>query len=503
MSGGVALLDYDADGWLDVFFPQGGRLADDPLEPRPIDRLFRNNHDGTFSDVSEAAGFANLPRDYTLAATVGDVDNDGRPDLFLSQLTAYTLLRNNGDGTFSDITEKAGLGGRRDNPSSAAFADLDNDGDLDLYVTHYMVFDPENPVLCQGENGEYLYCDPSRVTPAPDHLFRNNGDATFTDVTAEAGLTDPDGRGLGVVAADLDDDGLLDLFVANDGTANYLFHNLGNLKFEEVGLASGVAGNAEGGYQASMGVATGDADGDGKIDLLVTNFYGEASTFYRNLGSGLFTDQTAHSGIGRASRYLLGFGTAFADLDNDGDLDLLTTNGHVNDQRPFYPYAMPMQVMANAGDGRFTDATPSAGPALNKPILGRGLALGDLDHDGRLDAVVVPQGEPALLLRNTTDNGDKSLSLDLRGSASNRDAVGARVTLTASNRTQTAQRTGGSSYQSASGPALHFGLGEALRADRIELRWPSGRTDQFDNLDPGRYRLVEGENPQPLPPAER
>ncbi len=345
IGGGVAVLDYDGDGWLDVYLVQGGTVPA-PARPEPGsedgDRLFRNRGDGTFEDVTErrraSRGSAG---GYGLGVTVGDYDNDGRPDLFVTRWGSYPLYRNRGDGTFEDATERAGLGGDRDWPTSAAFADLDGDGDLDLYVCHYLAWDAEHPDALPRPRARR-----SRTSPAcrsgsprwPDHLFRNDG-GRFVDVTAEAGIVDRDGRGLGVVAADLDDDGRIDLFVANDMTANFLFRNRGGLRFEEIGHLAGVACNAEGGYQAGMGVACGDLDGDGRPDLAVTNFFGESTTFYRNLGSG--DVRRCHRGrrAQAPSRFLLGFGIAFLDVNNDGRLDLATANGHIHDLRPKVPYA--------------------------------------------------------------------------------------------------------------------------------------------------------------------
>jgi tetratricopeptide (TPR) repeat protein len=491
MSGGVGLLDYDGDGWLDVYCVQGGPIHPAPGRSNGGDQLFRNRGDGTFEDVTEAAGLAGLPRGYGLGVAVGDYDNDGDPDLFVSRLDTYALLSNRGDGTFQDVTEEAGLAGRRDNPTSAVFADLDNDGDLDLYVCHYMIWDENDPRLCRNEKGGYFYCDPSKVDPAPDRVFRNDG-GRFVDVTEEAGIADPGGRGLGVVAADLDDDGLIDLFVANDGTANFLFHNLGGFRFEEVAHLSGVASGADGGYRAGMGVACGDLDGDGRPDLFVTNFYGESATYYRNLGGLQFVDRTAASGLGTATRYLLGFGIGLLDYDRDGRLDVLITNGHVNDNRPYYPYGMPTALLANHGGGGLADVSRGAGAPWDVPRVGRGLALGDLDRDGRVDAVLLPQNEPVALLRNRTKGGHW-LSLLLEGTGSNRDAVGARVTIQAGGRKQTAWRLGGGSYQSANSPWLDLGLGPAEKVESVEVRWPSGRVDRYANLVADRaYRLVEG-----------
>jgi len=507
-AGGIGLLDYDGDGWLDVYAVQGGRFPPDPARPGPGDRLFRNRGDGTFADVTERAGLASLPGGFGHGVAVGDFDNDGRPDLFLTRWRSYALLRNRGDGTFEDATKLAGLGGDRDWPTSAAFADLDNDGDLDLYVCHYLRWDAESPTPCKrtGTTAESIdpdrrfdYCMPHPFPALPDHLFRNDG-GRFVDVTEAAGIVDRDGRGLGVVAADVDEDGLVDLFVANDTTANYLYRNLGGLKFEEVGLPAGVACNAEGAFQAGMGTACGDLDGDGKPDLAVTNFYGESTTFFRNLGGGMFADQTAAFGLAAPSRFLLGFGIAFLDADADGRLDLATGNGHVVDDRPNFPYAMPAQLLLGGAGGRLTDASATAGPAWRVPRVARGLAVGDLDNDGRVDLLLTAQDGPLAYFHNRSEGGH-SATFRLEGTASNRDGVGAVVTLTAGGRRQVIPRLGGGSFQSAADPRIRFGLGDRPRVESVEVRWPSGRVDRHRDLpgDAG-YLLREGEaTPRPLP----
>ncbi len=501
MSGGVGLLDFDGDGWLDVYCVQGGSLfatQGDPQPSTPGDRLFRNRGDGTFEDVTERSRIAAIAwgRGYGMGVAVGDYDNDGDPDVFVTRIDAYALYRNRGDGTFEDATAAAGLAGRRDNPTSAALADLDGDGDLDLYVCHYMVWDPANPPTCTNERREFFYCDPSKVEPAPDHAFRNDG-GRFVDVTAESGLAESGGRGLGVVAADLDGDNRVDLYVANDGTANYLFRNKGGFRFEDVALEAGVAGSASGGYQAGMGVGCGDLDGDGRPDLLITNFYGEGTTYYRNLGQGLFADASAASGLGLATRYLLGFGIAVADADDDGRPDVLITNGHVNDNRPNFPYAMPCRLYANRPDGRLVDISAQAGECWQVRRVGRGLAAGDLDNDGRLDAVILSQDEPLAYFHNKSEHIGHSATFRLEGTKSNRDGVGAKVTVTAGGRKQVGWRLGGGSYQSANDPRLHFGLGDASRVDSVEVLWPSGQVDRHESLPAGTgYLLREGE-PKP------
>jgi enediyne biosynthesis protein E4 len=499
-SGGVGLLDYDGDGWLDVFFVQGGPFPPEPATPN-ADRLFRNRRDGTFEDVTERSGIAAMPGGYGHGVAVGDYDGDGRPDLFITRWRSYALYRNRGDGTFEDVTKQAGLDGDRDWPTSAAFADLDNDGDLDLYVCHYFRWDENEKRSCADPNDPTVYhCGPLDFDPLPDHVFRNDA-GRFVDVTEASGCRETEGRGFGVVAADLDEDGKVDLFVANDMTADYLFHNQGGFKFVEKGLTAGVSSNATGAHQAGMGVACGDLDGDGRPDLVVTNFYNESMTYFHNMGDGFFGDESAAVGLAAPSRYLLGFGVAFLDADNDGRLDVMTANGHVFDGRPQYPWMMPVQFLRNVGEGRakFIDASSRSGPPFEVLRMGRGLAAGDLDNDGRIDVVVVSQNQPAAYLHNRSTAG-RFLTIQLEGTTSNRDAVGASVTVQVGARRLKAQRVGGGSFQSAGDPRLHFGLGTADRADAVEVRWPSGRIDRHPALQGGRgYRLVEGdESPKKL-----
>jgi tetratricopeptide (TPR) repeat protein len=507
MAGGVALLDYDGDGWLDVYVVQGGAFPPSADRPAAGDRLFRNRGNGTFEDASERSGIARMTGGFSHGVTVGDIDNDGHPDLFVTRWRAYALYRNRGDGTFEDITDRAGLGGDRDWPTSAALADFDNDGDLDLYVCHYLVWDSDHPVRCPRKKlagarerveseEEYTYCDPRAFAALPDRLFRNDG-SRFVDVTKEAGIVDPNGRGLGIVAADFDQDGRVDLFVANDTTANYIWHNLGGMRFEDAGVASGVACNADGAFQAGMGTACGDLDGDGLPDLLVTNFYGESTTLFRNIGSGAFTDQTVAMGLAGPSRFLLGFGIALLDANNDGFLDIATANGHVNDDRPKYPYQMPASLFLGDKNGRVSDATAAAGEPWSVPRIGRGLAVGDLDNDGRIDVVLVPQQTPLDYFHNQTEGGH-AVAFELEGTLSNRDAIGAVVTLTTSGRRRRRiWRCGGGSYQSASSPRIHFGLANDM-VEQIEVQWPSGKVDRYGPVEADRcFRLREGA-PKPV-----
>jgi hypothetical protein len=496
MCGGVGLLDFDGDGWFDVYVVQGGPFP--PLESASIqgDRLFRNRGDGTFEDVTERAGIASFPGGYGHGVTVGDYDNDGWPDLFVTRWRSYALYRNKGDGSFEDVTRQAGLGGDRDWPTSAAFADLDGDGDLDLYVCHYLKYDPSNPRRCtHPESPSKHECNPLDFPSLPDHVFRNDG-GTFIDVTAKSGFVDPAGRGLGVVAAHLDDDDMIDLYVANDMTANYLFCNRAAFRFEETGQLSGAAASADGGFKAGMGIALGDLDGDGLLDLAVTNYFGESTTFYRNMGGGYFADHSTAINLAALTRRLLGFGIAFLDADNDGCLDVLSANGHVLDPRPQIPWTMPLQLLQGSEGGRLTDVSQRAGEPFGPLHLGRGLAVGDLDNDGRLDAVVVAQNEPLIYLHNQTKDRGHFIVFSLEGTQSNRDGVGARITVSAGGRRHAAERYGGGSYQSASDPRVHIGLGAVTTVESVEIRWPSGQVDVHVGLKADRqYRLQEGATP--------
>ena len=501
-AGGVGLLDYDGDGWIDVYLTQAGSFPPDLNAPKTTgDRLFRNRRDGTFEDVTESSGLARFARGYGHGVSVGDFDNDGHPDLFVTRWRRYALYRNRGDGIFENVTEAAGLGGDRDWPTSSAFADLDNDGDLDLYVCHYLDWNTEKPTTCwDDKKGKYTYCAPQHFQPLPDHLFRNDG-GKFVDISAEAGIRDTDGRGLGVVANDLDGDGLVDIYVANDQSANFFFHNQGGMKFEEIGQVAGLASNGDGAYQASMGIACGDSDGDGRPDLAVTNFFNEYTTLYRNHGQGVFHDATAEAGVLLPTRHLLGFGISFLDANNDGLLDLATANGHVDDFRPEVPFQMPAQLLVGVAGDKFVDATKSAGAPWQAAKVARGLAAGDLDNDGNTDLLINALDAPLAYFHNRTAGGH-SITVSLEGTKSNRDAVGAKVVVkTSDGRRLSAWRIGGGSFQSAGDPRLHFGLGTTAHCDGIEVTWPSGRVEQFGPLatDSG-YLIREGSKaPQSLP----
>jgi tetratricopeptide (TPR) repeat protein len=494
MSGGVALLDFDNDGWLDVYAVQGGAFPNTSATPN-ADRLFRNRGDGTFEDVSARVGLDKSRGGYGHGVTVGDVNNDGYVDVFVTRYGAYALYMNQQGQRFIDSTNAWGLDGDADWPTSAAFADFDNDGDLDLYVCHYLAWDCENPRDCRTPQGAPTYCPPAALAACADRLFRNDGER-FVDVSREAGISDADteGRGLGVLAADLDGDGLVDLFVANDTTANYFFRNLGGLRFEEGAVRAGLSANASGGFLAGMGIACGDLDSDGVIDLAVTNFYGESTTLYKGVGDGLYVDRTTETRLGLATRNRLGFGLSFADVNNDGCLDILQANGHVDDYRPAYPYAMPAQLLLGTAQGRLSELPHNSDGPWKLPRVGRGLATGDLNNDGKVDCVIVDQLGPLAYLRNATADAGRYLVVQLRGTKSNRDAVGARLRVESGKRSWVGVRLGGGSYQSANDARLHFGLGDCVSVDRLTVEWPAGTTSIYRDLRTDRgYLLEEGE----------
>ncbi|QDV38777.1 FG-GAP-like repeat-containing protein [Tautonia plasticadhaerens] len=488
MGGGVGLIDFDGDGRLDVYLVNGCPLPVDHHDPPAPNRLFRNQGDGTFADVTESAGVGG--RGYGMGCAVGDIDADGDEDLFVSGFGSTVLYRNEGDGTFTDVTEAAGV--RSDRWSTAAgFADLDGDGDLDLVVVTYVEADPGTAPPCTDSSGRPIHCPPGRFPAQADLLFRNDGDGTFTDVSAESGIEVPDGRGLGLAIADLDGDGRLDLFVANDAVPDFLFLNRGGLRFEEVGVAAGAAFDGAGRATASMGVVADDLDGDGLIDLYHTNFRNEPDTLLRNLGGGQFADATPGSGLEAPSLAVTGFGASAFDGDNDGILDLFVANGHVDDQ-PWIeaPMAQPPRWYAGLGGGRYATAPAgTAGAYFDRRVVGRGSASGDLDGDGLVDLVVDHRDSPASLLRNVTPGPGHWLGVRLIGSASGPTPVGARVSCRAGGRTIARWQTAGTGYLSAPDRRLWFGLGDAGEVDELEIRWPSGAVERHTGL--AADRVVE------------
>jgi thioredoxin-like negative regulator of GroEL len=496
MGGGVGLIDYDGDGRLDLYFVNGCPLPIDPKAPPGPNVLYRNRGDGTFEDATARAGVPG--RGYGMGCAVGDYDNDGHDDLFVTGLGSTVLYRNRGDGTFEDATARAGVGSDRWT-TAAGWGDLDGDGDLDLVVVAYVAADPLAPPDCRDGTGRRLHCAPTSFPAQADLLFRNNGDGTFTDVSRDAGFDSvEEGRGLGLAIADLDGDGRLDVFVANDLSPDFLFLNRGGLRFEEAGMAAGVALNGAGRATASMGVVVEDLDADGRDDLFITNFLNEPNSLFHNLGEGHFADATLAAQLQAGSLAATGFGVVAPDLDNDGLPDLVIANGHVDDQ-PWLnsPMEQPPQAYRNLGGGRFAPADPAGVPYLSRRVVGRGLAAGDLDDDGRIDLVVVHRGAPAAVLRNRTDAGHW-LGLRLRGGRSGATPIGARATVRVAGRTVGRTLTSGTSYLSASDGRLWFGLGAATRVDELEVRWPSGRVQTFRDLPADRVlTLREGGTPEP------
>ena len=494
MGGGVALIDFDGDGRLDIYLCNGGPIVPEPGRVDPPCRLYRNEGGWRFADVTDRAGAPGPP--YAMGAAVGDYDGDGRDDLFVTGWRDQRLYRNAGGGRFEDATARAGVGSTLWG-TSAAFADLDGDGDLDLLVAAYLDFDPARAPFCAAPDGRRDFCGPEEFAAQGCRPYRNNGDGTFADVSKESGVVDRVGRGLGVIVADLAGDPKLDLFVANDGSPCRLFENRGGLRFAEVAAEAGVALDGRGEALAGMGVASGDIDGDGRPDLAVGNFLGRSTIGFRALGAGSFADATGPLGLGASTRPVLGFGLALADFDSDGRLDLIQANGHVLDRgRLGVPFAMRPTLLHNRS-GRLEDAAATAGPWFARPILGRGLAVGDLDDDGRPDAVVNALDAPAALLRNVTPRGH-ALTLDLVAKPpAHRSAIGATVRATVGGRALVRSVVAGGSYLAASDRRVHLGLGDADRVDRLEVTWPSGRSETWRDLPAGRsIRLEEGTAPR-------
>jgi hypothetical protein len=481
MGGGVAFIDYDNDGWLDVYLTNAPTVESFKAGRLPSNRLFRNNRDGAFTDVSDKAGVAF--RGWTMGASVADYNNDGWPDLYLTNFGANTLYRNNGDGTFSDVTSQAGVGDARWSASSG-WGDYDGDGDLDLFVANYVEYDLRQ--LPEFGRGRYCLfrsietlCGPRGMRGAGDALYRNNGDGTFTDVSKQAGVSDERGHfGLGCAWADFDNDGDQDLYVANDTQANYLYLNQGNGVFKDAGLLSGAALDANGKARAGMGVAVGDYDRDGWLDIGVTNFSDEAYALFHNDGAGLFSDRAVAAGINRATLAYLGWGMFFGDFDNDGWLDLFAANGHVYPQvdraELGTKYKQRCLIFRNLGQRGFADMTAEAGVGVNTPRAHRGAALGDYDNDGDLDILLMDlDGQPALL-----ENRSPARGHFLRVKA----PVGSRVTIEAGSIKMLDEIRASGSYQSASEQIAHFGLGSLQTLDRVTVRGVNGVTKVFTGV---------------------
>jgi enediyne biosynthesis protein E4 len=491
MAGGSIILDYNNDGWPDIFFVNGGSFVDKQKAAGARHRLYRNNKDGTFTDVTATSGIG--VSGFGMGACSADYDNDGWPDLYITSVGGNKLYHNNGNGAFTDVTDKAGVGSQLWS-ASCAFGDIDNDGYVDLYVTNYVDFSAQNNKYCVYTGDTRVYCHPNVYNGVPDILYRNNGDGTFTDVSRAAGIYRPDGKGLGVVFGDYDGDGWIDIYVANDSTPNFLFHNKGKGVFEEVGLLAGVAVGSDGQALAGMGTDMGDVDGDGLLDIFVTNLDRQTHNLYRNLGKGLFADVTFESGVGEATLPFVGFGAVFFDYDNDTDLDLAIANGDVIDNvslfRDSTSYEQRNLLLQNDGMGKFKDVGPASGPgfALKKPS--RSLSAADIDNDGDLDLLIGNVGQTADLLRNDGGNNNNSLSIRTVGSKSNRDGIGARLKLTIAGKVLLQEVRAGSSYLSQSDLRVHFGMGKAPRAERLEIRWPSGAVEVLQDVEANQILTV-------------
>jgi len=498
---GVALIDYDRDGYQDVFLVNGSRVEAVAGDITPTNHLFRNNRNGTFTDVTHRAGVASSGWGHGVC--VGDFDNDGFDDLFVTYYGRRNILyRNNGDGTFTDVTEKAGLNGPQRNWSTGcAFVDYDRDGRLDLFVASYVELDPATAALPgSGPNclsrGVSVFCGPRGLPAARSHLYRNQGGGRFADVSVVAGIARAgDCYGLGVLTADFENRGLPDIYVACDSTPSLFFRNKGDGTFEERGVQSGVAYDEDGREQAGMGVSAADYDGDSWLDIFKTNFEDDVPDLYRNEHDGSFTFRTFDAKLGYNLKYL-GWGGGFFDYDNDCRPDIFVANGHVYPElesqgHPESQFHQQNLLYHNSGDGRFEDVTSTAGPGLALRRSGRGVAFGDLSNTGRLDILINNQNDAPTLLRNESANANHWISIRTAGVRSNRDGIGARVTVSAGGVRQIQEVMSGGSYLSQNDLRVHFGLGSATRIESIEVRWPSGGTDQIKDVASDRFLTIE------------
>jgi len=495
MGPGVAFIDYDNDGWPDIFIVNG---MDWPghASKRSTPKLYHNNHDGTFTDVTHKAGLD--VEMFGMGVAVGDYDNDGYDDLFVTALGQSRLFHNNGNGTFTDVTQKAGLLGPKEFSTSAAWVDYDRDGKLDLVVGNYVQWSLEGDLYCTLDGKSKSYCTPESYKGASVRLWHNRGDGTFEDVTKKAGLWEPTSKTLGIAILDYDNDGWPDLLFSNDTQPNKLYRNNGNGTFTEKAVVAGVAFSEDGVARAGMGVDAADYDRSGMASILITNFSNQMLSLYHNEGKGLFVDEAPRSEVGRNSLLTLGFGCFFFDYDLDGWPDILIANGHIDGDiqrvQPNVKYAMQPHIFRNLGKGNFQEVTKSLGAGFATPRVGRGAAYGDINNDGRLDLLLSTNGGPVYLFENDFTGSpaaaNKSLRIKLIRTKSNRDGIGTAVKLTAGGESQSEMLRSGSSYLSASELVLTFGLAMHEQADSIEIRWPSGQADKLANVAAGQTITV-------------
>jgi hypothetical protein len=507
MGTGVAWLDYDQDGLMDLYFVQSGPTdlykPDHPMRSA----LYHNNGDGTFTDVTEKAGVA-AENHYGQGVAVGDYDNDGYPDIYVTGYGSAILYHNNGDGTFTDVTKKAGVGDEGNWSTSAAWIDYDKDGYLDLVVTNYIEWSPKNNLWC-GEHrpGYRSYCHPGNYKGQKTKLYHNNHDGTFSDVSDSSGVGKPEAKGMGVVVADFNNDGWPDIAIANDTWPNFLFINKHDGTFQDVSFISGLAASEDGRYEAGMGIDAADVDGDGWQDVYITHLDFELNRLYHNNRDGTFTDVTFSSGIGNKAILLSGVSMKFLDYDNDGWPDILQLNGAMVDNVQLYhsevTYKEPLLMFHNLGKGQFEKIADGAlGPDFSRPIAGRGLATADFDNDGDIDVVINNRGDYPSLLRNDGGNANHWLEVLLIGTKSNRDGVGASLKITAGDFVHVEQSKGGMSYMSASDPRILFGLGKHTKIDSLEITWPSGQIDRLKDLPSDKIIAIKegvGIVPHPFP----
>jgi enediyne biosynthesis protein E4 len=492
MGPGVAFIDYDNDGWQDILLVNGMDWPGLHTRKRTTLALYHNNQNGTFTEVTQRAGLA--VEMYGMGVAIGDFDNDGYDDIFITTLGQNHLFHNNGNGTFTDVTKQAGLWGPHEFSTSAAWVDYDRDGKLDLVVANYVQWSPETDIYCALDGKTKSYCTPESYKGTSVHLWHNRGDGTFEDATQKAGLYDLTSKSLGIAVLDANQDGWPDILISNDTQPNKLYINNANGTFTEKGVASGIAFSEDGIARAGMGVDAADYDRSGSSSVVITNFSNQMLALYHNERNGLFVDEAPQSDVGHASLLTLGFGCFFFDYDLDGWLDLYVANGHIEDAiervQPRVRYAEPPHLFRNLANGKFQEVTQSAGTSFASRRVARGAAYGDINNDGAPDVLVATNGGPAALFRNTGAT-NHSLRIKLVGTKSNRDGIGADVRLTAGGDAQTKMLRSGSSYLSSSELILTFGLGSHTQADTIEIRWPSGQLDQLKNIAAGQIVTVK------------